>query len=183
VEIPQVDIPRIPEVDFRPDPRNPFGTNRQDGWQRPQGTNNWKPSYENRKGASPAKPYRPWSRKQRSVVIDTVINTKDFDHTNTFDVQPANEEVTNPPMQEVESSWQCDVCEYEVDILQKYMEAHKDAINEKLLSLADLICERLPASSTQECKTECAEFLPPIVDMLIDNYMSPDTVCSALNVC
>ncbi|XP_022100405.1 uncharacterized protein LOC110984484 [Acanthaster planci] len=184
VEIPDVEIPRVPEVDFRPDPRDPFGFNRQDNRPRPQGTKNWKPHLENRKGASPAKPWSRWgSRKQRSIAIDTWFNTDDFDQTNTFDVEPETENEDEPMQQLVESSWQCDVCEYEVDILQRYMREHEDAINAKLLSLANLFCERLPAASTAECKSEFAELLPPIVDMLIETYMTADTVCSALEIC
>ncbi|XP_038060219.1 uncharacterized protein LOC119731211 isoform X2 [Patiria miniata] len=189
VEVPEFEIPNVevPGVDFHPDPRNPFGPrpNRQGSSSGPR-RNTWqKPDLANRKGASPAKPFWPnrGNRKQRSAVrINTIINT-DFDQANTFDVEPTNEPMEKPTMEPVQFSWQCDVCEYEVEILQKYMEDNKDAINAKLLSLAALFCDRLPATSTAECKTEVADLLPPIVDMIIDTYLTPSTVCSALKAC
>jgi len=177
VEVPQVGNPDVPTLEFqpiaqvvRPDPRNP----------RPRVDAIWKPGFENRKGASPGKPFRPelfWkgNRKQRSVVVDTIVNTEDFDPTNTFEVDPVKEEV--------EVDWKCDSCEYVVDTLQAYLKEHEDVIDEKLLVLASTFCDRLPSTMVAECKAEMREVLPVIVDKVIKTYLTAGNVCTALKFC
>ena len=78
----------------------------------------------------------------------------------------------------------CDICTFMVTEIDKMLS--DEATIEEIISAADQICDALGdlfPGGPLACKVLIATQLPQIIDDLIHNQLSPESVCGALGAC
>merc|ERR1712215_54451 len=75
----------------------------------------------------------------------------------------------------------CSLCKTVMELLDQYL---TDTTNEQAIADAlKQICAVLPSPLDAECDAMIAEYTDDIIDLLVDEYLSPQRVCDALTLC
>merc|ERR1719431_228912 len=75
----------------------------------------------------------------------------------------------------------CSLCMTVMELLDQYL---TDTTNEQAIADALMeICALLPPPIDTECDTMISEYTDDIIEMLVNEYLSPDQVCDAIGLC
>merc|ERR1711970_1611817 len=75
----------------------------------------------------------------------------------------------------------CSLCKTVMELLDQYL---TDTTNEQAIADAlKEICALLPSPLDTECEAMISEYTDDIIDLLVNEYLSPQQVCDALTLC
>merc|ERR1711936_271766 len=75
----------------------------------------------------------------------------------------------------------CSLCKTVMELLDQYL---TDTTNEQAIADAlKEICALLPSPLDTECDAMISEYTDDIIDLLVNEYLSPQQVCDALTLC
>merc|ERR1711892_804747 len=75
----------------------------------------------------------------------------------------------------------CSLCKTVMELLDQYL---TDTTNEQAIADAlKQICAALPSPLDAECDAMISEYTDDIIELLVNEYLSPQQVCDALSLC
>eukprot|EP00092_Neocalanus_flemingeri_P018643 GFUD01020189.1.p1 GENE.GFUD01020189.1~~GFUD01020189.1.p1 ORF type:complete len:105 (+),score=37.65 GFUD01020189.1:31-345(+) len=75
----------------------------------------------------------------------------------------------------------CSLCKTVMELLDQYL---TDTTNEEAIADAlKQICAALPSPLDAECDAMISEYTDDIIELLVNEYLSPQQVCDALTLC